>query len=828
MMRSLRSGRCSRSKMGSSIQDPIELCSRLLKFCANQQDLPQGEVNPYKICTPEDLYERITAMGLEGEEFLKSAQEYLDECQLLQSCRDTFCRPSQMSGSQISARNSNETSPCRRSGTMASRRGYSSIRSGDRDKEEDETIMDMLQDLRCSMRNLESKHEAAKSQLNPEIDHHFGEVRDSKCSPCRISWESGVDDCDQFCTPSVTRSSLTPRNTCVTFRDPLEEEIDYNKCKEFLDTSVSIISPPYARQSDGLSTCPRSIQRSKFNMRPPPSQMTIDNSEMQATLDDIRQSIQAIECKDQTGPSPEVLCMLTEVRDSIKMLSSTQQEAQPPQPEVLAALEEIRETITSVEERTQLAQEQANQEMMDMLDCVRQSIRSVEASNSERAALKNQQIVDALNEMRQSVSRLEARSIASDKALNPRVASLLSDIRSSIKCMESTRASQRSAADNSMMNVLQDIKQSLVSIEGKKCSSASHRPSLNMFVLGGGSRRSVNDEISNTLTGIRSTDNPPLMGSGSMMSRKSSGICPDIGSSQEELQKLSSASSATVSLPTDLYVKEVLNDIRQSMRQIASQKSAPCADSVEDRRYSEVKQSICELKQEMRSLLEKQCEVSSHMSSRSSYPPIQELSDNVADIKSGMKSLIDNIPTIVDAARADQISERPSKGSSSSRQRGSISEEDLDADAEVTSPVCRKVLELLQEMKKERAIEKEVLRCVQNSVPVSTPAAELPSTAALTAPLTAPLATPLAECGGSMSAPSSGMWKTETAPPVKSTSFAGSIAQPASNAAIPVNAPDQLPSTFTLSFVGPQPQPLDTGEPLIININGRTFKCSRM
>ncbi|KAM7534861.1 hypothetical protein Aperf_G00000106599 [Anoplocephala perfoliata] len=854
MMRSLRSGRSSRSKMGSSIQDPIELCSRLLMFCANQQEFSQGEVNPFKTCTPEDLYERITAMGLEGEEFLKSAQEYLEECQLLQSCRDTFCRPSQMSGSLISARNGDETLPCRRSGTMASKRGYSSIKSGDRDKDEDGTIMDMLQDLRCSMRKIENMQEAAKSQMIPEVDDLLGEVRDGMYSPSKISRESDAYDCDQFCTPSVTRSSLTPKNTCVTFKEPLEEEMDYDDCREFLDTSVSRISAQHPRQSGGLSTCPRSTQRSKFNMRPPCSRMAMDNPEMQITLDDIRQSIQAIECKDQSGPSPEVLSMLTEVRDSIKMLSSAQQEAQPPQPEVLAALEEIRETINNVEERTQLAQEQANQEMMDMLDCVRQSIRSVEASNTERAALKNQQIVDALNEMRQSVSRLEARSIASEKVLNPKVSNLLSDIRSSIRCMESARASQRSAADNSMMNVLQDIKQSLVSIEGKKNLTTSHRPSLNMFVLGGGSRRSVNEEIANSMAGIRSMDNPPLMGSGSMMPRKSSSICPDIGSfQQEEPQRLSTVSSASVPQPTDIYVKEALNDIRQSMRQIASQKSAPCIDSIDDKRYSEVKQSICELKQEMRSLLEKQCEVSSQMSSRSSYPPIQELSENVADIKSGMKSLIDNIPTIVDAARVDLIAERPSRRSSSPypTQRGSVSEEeDFDADADVNSPVCRKVLELLKEMKKERAIEKEVLRCVQSTASAPKPVAEpqltappiaAPSIAAppptapppplttpIGAPLPAPLAPPLTEYGGSLSTPPAAMWKTEPATSIKSAAFSGSIAQPPNNVTIPVNTPDQLPSTFTLSFIGPQPQPLDTGEPLIININGRTFKCSRM
>ena len=762
ILSSLRSHspRSSRTKHTSSRSlEPVEICARLLTICGAAQ-----EGSPLATCSPEALYEKLLSMGPEGAQFLQDAQDYINSTRSQQRSGASY--PSKRSISKVEApEQCYETS--RRSGdqTLTGRAT-------------DMEILDVLKDVRESMQNLTLKQESMV-RSDPEVLDLLLEMRESLQSPreCR---ESEICDCEKCFAASDHITSR--KGTTTTKRSTMPADL----CEQEFRTS---------RMTEPMgSFMPMSSMRSaRFSMQPPEC---IENPELRNTLNEIRQSIQTIENRDPSSPGPEVLNMLTEVRDSIRTLSNVQQDSMQTKPEVLCALEEIRETITNVEERNQAAQEQANRDMMSMLNCVRESIRTVEATNNERSEMKNQQLLDTLNDMRQSVSRLEMKSAMSERSLNPRVASLLSDIRSSIRTMETARASQRSAADSSMMDVLKDIKHSLVSIEGKQ-STTSQRPSVNMFVLGG-SKKSAIDGLP------RGSCDIPTLGrttSKFSMERFPSQINPDVGSMYEPRSTMPPQSQVTA---TDPYVKEALDEIRQSVQQIKTDSQAQTV-SAEERKYSEMRESIQVLKEDMRSFIERQTQVTRE----SGAAQIQGLSCELADIRSGMKSLIDTIPTIVEAARSEAISERQSCRSPSSPPpaRATTSKHRLSSvespyDDEEHSPICRKVLQLLEEMRAESAMEKEVLRCVQTSPEP-----------------------PIGGTGGSMSAPPAALWRTE---PTAAPGVAPSCASQGTSVTIPVTSPNQLPSTFTLSFVGAQPQALDTSQPLVININGRTFRCSKM
>ncbi|VDL26845.1 unnamed protein product [Hymenolepis diminuta] len=686
------SGRSPLSKINLLNRESIKLCSRILKFCAEIHACSPGEVTQFQNVSPEELYEKISAMGPEGEEFLKSAQIYLDHSSLNVTGRGTVIS----SGNDIREEPDGRPSISKKSENRTFQEDSIRTMSADQNNFENDSTKLMLQDLGASEKSSDLKSETTKIKLDPEVISSPRELRNSLPS-----------------SQVLQESEICHRKTCVSNQDP-GENVDL---ENFEGTSAS-----------------RDSRKSNF-IPLPQSQMT----DIKSALNDICRCIIGIDSRDQSGPGSGVLNMLTDVRDTIKSISASQQEPQPAQPEVLSALKEIRETIYGVEERTQQAQERTNKEMMSMLDSVRKSIRSVEVSNDETAALKNQQIVDALNEMRQSVTNLEERSLAPEKTLNPKVASLLSEIRSSIRFMESVRASQRSATDASMMNVLQDIKQSLVSIEGKRNSAVSQRPSVNMFVLG---RKSDHpEEVMNSRNGFKARDSSSPKSSVMLESERIQDLRHEKESYQEETNQIPPHRNIETP-PTleDNYVKKALDDIRQSMQQIVAQKPPSCDGT-------ELKESINEVKQEIRSLY----------SERSS---IRKLSESVTDIKTGMKSLIDNIPVIVDAA--SQTPGKSDRKASSVKKNSIPNEESSSGSEEKASSICKKVLDIMSEMKEESALN---------------------------------LPKPLKMAEGS-------------------------------NLRMPVNSVDQLPSTFTFSFVGPQPP--DINEPMVININGRNFKCSRI
>ncbi|KAL5969488.1 hypothetical protein TSMEX_002762 [Taenia solium] len=815
ILRSFRSysSRGSRSKQGSQIVNPVELCAKILTICAGTQKATQ-----FQTCSPGALYAKIVAMGPEGEEFLQSAQDYLKTCQSKQPCGSIpqeaprYSRYSSDSKQSLSKRKASgemcEAVQIRRSNSHSSIKTpqysretsrmegeapekcveRSHLKVGqDRLLEEatEVRILEALKEVRESMQSIETKQDKLHKKVDPEVLELLYDMRNSLNSPNR-GYDSDSQDDEAVLCPPRFGYNIGPRKRAV------EEVVDNNV--DFRSAGSRL-----------LPQCgTRPTQRSKVDMRSTPSQEGMEASEMRKTLNEIRQSISAIECRDASSPGPEVLRMLTEVRDSIRILCTAQQEQTPVQPEVLNALEEIRETISNVEERTHIAQEQANQEVMAMLESVRQCIRSVEIESSEKSDLKNQQIMATLKEMRQSVCRLETRSAMAERKLNPEVAALLGEIRASIRCMEKSRASQRNAADSTMMNILRDIKGSLVSIEGR-ASSTSHRPSVNMFVMNG-SKKSVNEDILNSLTGIRSGDIATLPRSSS---KGFTNKC--VGSPNQELVQ-SRSSEQNVPPPsavsTDPYVKTALDEIRQSMRQVTTNRRI-ASGNMDDPKYCELRESIRMLQQDMRSLLEKQTEVSGQLSREYDAAQLQGLSEELADIRSGMKCLIDTIPSIVEAVRSEQPSasvERQSRGCTSPLSRQPSVESVDDNEADLHSPMCKKVLEMLEEMKTVDAMEKEVLRCVRTASSVAEPqGCETPNV------------------NGTLATPPVALWKTEPATPA-------GIGSPCmgSSVTVPVTSPNQLPSTFTLSFVGPQPQALDLTQPMTISINGRTFKCSKM
>ncbi|VDO03012.1 unnamed protein product [Rodentolepis nana] len=683
-----QSGRSPLSRMNSPNREPIELCSRILKFCKETNPSSPGEVNPFQTYTPEGLYEKLNAMGPEGQEFLKNAQNYLDRSY-----------HSDADGENIREEPDGGPSISRKLENGVSQENSIQKKSADQNNFENDSIKVLLQDLRTSVKNLELNCGVGKTNAVPEVG---GLLRDGLLS---------AHPSNQMLPESEFCSQI-----CKTTQDPC----DNVNPEKYDGNAQSKVSP-----------------MSKISSFPQSQTMT----NIRTTLNDICQNIGGMDIKDQSGPGIDVLNMLNDVRNTIKSMS-TRQETQSPQPEVLSALKEIRETIYTVEERNQQAQERTNQEMMNILDCVRKSIRSVETSKNEKAALTNQQIVDSLKEMRQSVTNLEERSLTPEKILNPKVATLLSEIRSSIRFMESSRANQQSVADTSMMNALRDIKKSLVSIEDKRNSEVLKRPSVNMFVLG---RKPENPEEAIT---------SPYKCSAIQNSKTTPDWHHESRQHQEETNPVSSTVGTKITPAfEENYVKKVLEDIRQSMQQIAALKPPTCDGT-------ELKQSIDEIKQEIRSLLGGQSESLPQYSERTS---IRKLSENVTDIKTGMKSLIDNIPVIVDAARTDQI---PSKSGirACTKMKYPIDNEEsfYQSEEDKTSPICRKVLDIMSEIK--------------------------------------------AESGANL--------------PRFSNKDGGS------NIYNQINSVDQLPSTFTFSFVGHQPP--DINEPIVININGRNFKCSRI
>lgn len=823
ILRSFRSysSRSSRSKQGFQIVNPVELCAKILTICAGTHKTAQLES-----CSPEALYAKIVAMGPEGKEFLQSAQDYLKTCQSKQPCSSMpqeaplYSRQSSDSKQSPTKRKESremcEVTPIRRSNSHSSVKTPQPSRKGSRVEGEvpeqwvekrhsklgqdrlpegptEVKILEALKEVRKSMQNIETKQDKLHMKVDPEVLELLYDMRNSLNSPNR-GYDSDVHDDEAVLSPPKFGYNTRPKGTLGPTKRGVEEVVDSN---------VDFRSPgPGLSPQCGM----HSAQRSKMDMRSAPPQEGMEATEMRKTLNEIRQSISAIECRDASSPGPEVLRMLTEVRDSIRILCTAQQEQTLVQPEVLNALEEIRETIGNVEERTHIAQEQANQEVMAMLESVRQCIRSVEIENCEKSDLKNQQMMATLNEMHQSVCRLETRSAMAERKLNPDVAALLGEIRASIRCMEKNRASQRNAADSTMMNILRDIKGSLVSIEGR-ASSTSHRPSVNMFVMNGSKKSSVNEDILNSLTGIRRSGDiaaPPRSSSKGLTSKCMSSPNQELVQSRISEQSV----SPTSAVPTDPYVKTALDEIRQSMRQITTN-ACTASGNVDDPKYCELRESIRMLQQDMRSLLEKQTEVSGRLSREPDAAQLQGLSDELADIRSGMKCLINTIPSIVEAVRSEQPSvspERQSRGCTSppSRQPSVASVDNNET--ELYSPMCKKVLEMLEEMKTEDAMEKEVLRCVRTASSVAEPQECEPP-----------------NVSGTLSTPPVALWKTEPAAPAGVGSPCMGPSVP-----IPVTSPNQLPSTFTLSFVGPQPQALDLAQPMIISINGRTFKCSKM
>nr|CDS22183.1 hypothetical protein EgrG_000339500 [Echinococcus granulosus] len=839
ILRSFRShsSRSSRSKQGSQIADPVELCAKLLTICAGSVGSTRLET-----CSPEALYAKIVSMGPEGEEFLQSAHDYLNTSRSQQPCGSIpqeaarYSRKSSDSKQSLSKRKESEEmceiAQTRRSSSHSSKmtdqnsREASHLESGltekciersnlksgqDRlsEKPTEVEILETLKEVRESMQNIESKQDTMQIKVDPEVLELLYDMRNSLNSPSRGK-DSDVHDAEAVLGSTKSGHDeyydTGPRNASVLTKGAFEE---VGGCNVDFRSPSSRLSPQYLREgglTDPRTSCgTRPTQRSKLSMRSMPPQEGMEASEMRSTLNYIRQSISAIECRDASSPGPEVLNMLTEVRDSIRTLSTAQQEQMPVQPEVLNALEEIRETIGSVEERTHTAQEQANQEMMAMLESVRQSIRAVEIANSEKSELKNQQMMATLNEMRQSVNRLETKSAMSARKLNPDVASLLGEIRSSIRCLETSRTSQRNAADSTMMDVLRDIKGSLVSIEGRT-SSASQRPSVNMFVMNN-SKKSVNEDILNSLTGVRRSgdiSNLPRSSSKGSIDKCMSAPNQELAQSRISEQNVSPMPAAS----TDPYVRTALDEIRQSMQQIMTN-ACSASVNVDDPKYSEIRESILTLQQDLRCLIDKQTEVSGQLSRESGTMQLQGLSEELADIRSGMKSLIDTIPSIVEAVRSEQASisaGQQSRGCASPPRR-LPSAESVDAkEADLHSPMCKKVLEMLEEMKNEGAMERELLRCVGTASPVAEcQTGEIPNV------------------GGTLSTPPVALWKTE---PVAPASIGSPCVGP--SVTIPVTSPNQLPSSFTLSFVGPQPQALDLAQPMIISINGRTFKCSKM
>ncbi|VDK22963.1 unnamed protein product [Taenia asiatica] len=816
ILRSFRSysSRSSRSKQGSQIVNPVELCAKILTICAGTQKATQLQT-----CSPEALYAKIVSMGPEGEEFLQSAQDYLKTCQSKQPCGSIpqdaprYSRHSSDSKQSLSKRKESgemcEAVQIRRSNSHSSIKtpqysretshmegeatekcvGRSHLKVGQDRLLEEATgvrILEALKEVRESVQNIETKQDKLHKKVDPEVLELLYDMRNSLNSPNRGYDSDSHDDEAVLCPPRFGYNT-GPRKRAV------EEVVDNNM--DFRSAGSRL-----------LPQCgTRPTQRSKVDMRSSPSQEGLEASEMRKTLNEIRQSISAIECRDASSPGPEVLRMLTEVRDSIRILCTAQQEQTPVQPEVLNALEEIRETIGNVEERTRIAQEQANQEVMAMLESVRQCIRSVEIESSEKSDLKNQQIMATLKEMRQSVCRLETRSAMAERKLNPEVATLLGEIRASIRCMEKSRASQRNAADSTMMNILRDIKGSLVSIEGR-ASSTSHRPSVNMFVMNG-SKKLVNEDILNSLTGIRRSGDIATLPRSS--SKGFANKC--ISSPNQELVQ-SRSSEQNIQPPsavsTDPYVKTALDEIRQSMQQITTN-GCIASGNMDDPKYRELRESIRMLQQDMRSLLEKQTEVSGQLSRESDAAQLQGLLEELEDIRSGMKCLIDTIPSIVEAVRSEQPSanaEWQDRGCTSPLSRQPTVESVDNNEADLHSPMCKKVLEMLEEMKTVDAMEKEVLQCVRTASSVAEPqGCETPNV------------------NGTLGTPNVALWKTDPAAPA-------GIGSPCmgSSAPVPVTSPNQLPSTFTLSFVGPQPQALDLTQPMIISINGRTFKCSKM
>ncbi|KAL5105873.1 hypothetical protein TcWFU_007418 [Taenia crassiceps] len=804
MLRSFRSysSRSLRSKQGSQIINPMELCAKILTICAGTQKAAQFET-----CSPEALYAKVIAMGPEGEEFLQSAQDYLKTCQSKQPCREIsqeIPRYSQQSSdSKRSLSKSKESGETRKGVQIWRSASHSSIKTPQPEKcvkrshlkegqdrlpeaPTEVKILEALKEVRKSMQNIETKQDKLHMKVDPEVLELLYDMRDSLNSPTRGFDSDGRDD-EAGLPPPKTGYNVGPKKRA--FEEAMDDSVD-----------AQSPSPRLSPQCGGYST-----QRSKIDMRSTSPQEGLEALEMRKALNEIRQSISAIECRDASSPGFEVLRMLTEVRDSIRILCTAQREQTPVQPEVLSALEEIRETIGNVEERTHQAQEQANQEVMAMLESVRQCIRSVEIENSEKTDLKNQQMMATLNEMRQSVCRLETKSAMSERKLNPDVAALLGEIRASIRCMEKSRANQRNAADSTMMNILRDIKGSLVSIEGRT-SSTSNPPRVNMFLLSG-SKKPVNEDILNNLTGIRRSGDV-----GALSRSSSKGFTNKCASSpnRELIQSRSSEQDVppTSAVSTDPYVKTALDEIRQSVQQITTN-ACTASENADDPKYCELRESIRMLQQDMRCLLDKHTEASGQLSRKSDAVQLQGLSEELADIRSGMKCLIDTIPSIVEAVRSEQPSvsvERQSRGCTSPQSRQHLVEDVDDNEVELQSPMCKKVLEMLEEMKTADAMEKEVLQCVRTASSVTEPQG---------------CGTP--NVNGTLSSPPVALWKTEPAP------LAG-IGSPCrgSGVTIPVTSPNQLPSTFTLSFVGPQPQALDLAQPMIISINGRTFKCSKL
>ncbi|VDD80934.1 unnamed protein product [Mesocestoides corti] len=562
-----------------------------------------------------------------------------------------------------------------------------------------------------------------------------------------------------------------------------------------------------------------SYRRSRLNIksvsRSPSQALSLpqdgsENSGIWNALNEIRHSIQVIENKDTSATSPDVINMLSEVRDSIHNLNTIHQDklAEGSQAQVLDALAGVRMTVNEIEEKFEDAQEQANEELMTMLDVVRQSIRAVEEVKLQNADLTNQQIMEALNDTRQSVMRMERKSMVSQADVGPEVGHLLQDIRYSIRALETHRSKQKNTLEPGMVSVLQDIKSGINRIQDRKSMMASiaQRPSVNMFVVNG-SKKTVGPDIPTDITGSRrSTDGASTRRSSSRNSATKSPV----------FRRQSSGGSFSVDGKTlsqgNANVLKILEDIQQSIQQISQ--APPPSVNAGDQNYTEVKESLLELQQNMRLLMERQPAALDQLQSKFEVGQLQQLSEELADIRCGMKSIIETIPSIVEAARSDQgIFEKYTKREPSPPRNGTFTNVE-GRELDTGSPICQKVLEMLEEIQQERAFENEMLNCIRGSLTPSPPPAPRACQQKVAS-------TP------SLSMPPVALWKTE---PVYHD--ASQWSRPHSNLAQaicrPVTSPNQLPPAFTLSFAGPPPKPLDMGQPMIINIDGRTYRCSKL
>lgn len=543
--------------------------------------------------------------------------------------------------------------------------------------------------------------------------------------------------------------------------------------------AVGCVGAPGFYQSATFNIPSRAMNQFCPDEAAPTAEREGENPEVLCAIEDIKKSIKEIENKT-SKPTPEVLCMIQEVRDSISSLNTSQCTGKNAamNPELCFAMEEIRRSIQGIEERNQQSQELANREVMSMLDEVRQSMRSIDVAKSQVQDITNQQMMNCLNDVRNSITALEARtSVQHEVTPNPELVGLLDEIRTSINSLEVNKAVRRDSVDPEMISMLSDIRQSINGLEGKK--AANRPPSVNMLVLNGEKkekRSSVNSnpEIMNSLTGIRrSIESATSLRSNTRRSRQDS-----------------------LEMRSDREVMKQLNEIRQSVTSIQSIPYSQQADP----QLNEVRNSIHDLQRDMQTLMERESINAMKLQTELGSQRANTLAQELADIRQGMKKIIDTIPSIVEAARSD-LSERRS----SSKSRACYDDEVV-PDQDMVSPSCKKVMQMLEEMRHER----DVIKATFCGSPVPQPSRPPSFNGG---------------CGGGVSAsvPPVALWKTEPCQPPL-----GAQAYPDPTVAQPVTTPGQLPSTFTLSFAGPPPQPLNNGQPMIINIGGRTFKCSKL